>query len=87
MKSCLCSNLKKFWTKKYIGMSYVSQSEPTYFSMVTSLTAQFLKNNVPHSDDLHRCITYYNFDLLTSFLGRYLDFSKNSLFCEFLTMI
>ena len=55
IKSCL----KEIWTKKYILVCHICllKSEPKYFLMVTSLTAQFLKINLPYSNDLHRCTT------------------------------
>ena len=42
--------------------------------MITSLTAQFLKINVPNSNYLLLSTIYLNFDLLTSFVEEILRF-------------
>ena len=82
IESCFCSNLKKFWAKKYIDMSYMSLKMNYIFFNDKLTDNSFLEINLPYSHHLHRRTTCWIFDLLNYLFRRYLDFSKNSFFCD-----
>ena len=64
MKSCLSSNLKKIWTKEYIGMSYMSFKENLrIFQWQPHLKYNFYKLmstiQITYTDALHTEILTY----------------------------